>query len=812
MPAPVLQFKRGNAGVAGTVPALRPGEPAISLNNFDFFIGIDTSVANNKFFGSHRYWGREDGTTSLKVKLVDKDGTNSINLKSPNTLAGITTYTLPETPTNGYLLTTNANGDLSWTNSLPGASFSGITTFTNTTDNTLGNADTGAVQIDGGLGINKNLTVGQNLHVQGYSNFVGVVTFQGGTINLGDDTGDNINIGGEFTSGLYPNTTNTYDFGDSTRQWRNASFAGVGTFSTGAVIDNIRIGISDANTIDTTAGKLTLNSATNTVEIAQHLDVIGDLDVTGNVYIGGTTVTLRGTDVFIENKDIVLGYTTTTQPNDTTANHAGVAIASTEGTPLANFNVSGINTLPSTYKQMMWFKSGTLGFSTDAFGFNYGVAIGTTNMANGIRLAVGSGITMTDTAISATTVNATTGNFTNLSGSLTGTISTATRANTVDTIQRSTNATHYLTFVTDDNASATAEAVYTDAGITYNPSTNNLTVSGDLAINGGDATTTATTFNLVNATATSVNFGGAATALNLGATTGIATINNATLTLPNATTVNVNGANPTIAGSSTGTLTLFNANLTRVNAFGAATALVMGAATGITTVSNNLTVGGDIRVNGNDIQASDGNTNITLTSNTLTTFAGDIRVNGNDIQASDGNTNITMTSNTLTEVKGDLQVTGNDIKSSTGANAITLSGSDVTVNGNLYVSGSTTQVNTAALTVEDRTIDLGIVNGAAPAADTTWDLGVLFNYYSSGAAKKSAVVWEHGDSRFKFASVLASDTDGSNNDTPQLTVTTFAPIEIGALWVNDCAGQSQVISCTGTTRYLENITIDAGTF
>jgi hypothetical protein len=373
-------------------------------------------------------------------------------------------------------------------------------------------------------------------------------------------------------------------------------------------------------------------------------------------------------------------------------------------------------------------------------------------MANGIRLAVGSGITMTDTAISATTVNATTGNFTNLSGSLTGTISTATRASTVDTIQRSVNATHYLTFVTDDNASATAEAVYTDAGITYNPSTNNLTVSGDLAINGGDATTTATTFNLINGTATSVN------------------------------------------------------------AFGAATALVMGAATGITTISNNLTVGGDIRVNGNDIQASNGNTNITLTSNTLTTFAGDIRVNGNDIQASDGNTNITMTSNTLTEVKGDLQVTGNDIKSSTGANAISLSGSDVTVNGNLYVNGSTTQVNTAALTVEDRTIDLGIVNGTAPAADTTWDLGVLFNYYSSGAAKKSAVVWEHVDSRFKFASVLASDTDGSNNDTPQLTVTTFAPIEIGALWVNDCAGQSQVISCTGTTRYLENITIDAGQF
>jgi hypothetical protein len=164
-------------------------------------------------------------------------------------------------------------------------------------------------------------------------------------------------------------------------------------------------------------------------------------------------------------------------------------------------------------------------------------------------------------------------------------------------------------------------------------------------------------------------------------------------------------------------------------------------------------------------------------------------------------------------------VEATNLKSRNGATAITITdttgavstASDLTVGGNLYVNGSTTQVNTTALTVEDRTIDLGIVNGAAPASATTWDLGILFNYNSSGA-KKSAVVWEHSDTRFKFASVIGSDTDGSDVNTPQLTVTTFAPIEISSLWVTDCAGTSQVISCTGTTRNLENITIDAGTF
>jgi len=602
MAIPVLQFKRGNAGVAGTVPALRPGEPGLSLNNFDFFIGIDTSVANNKFFGSHRYWGREDGTNSLNLKLVDKDGTNYVAIKAPNTLGGNVTYTFPGTQgASNSILSNDGSGNLSWASGSTNPVFAGIATFLGTTDNTLGNADTGAVQIDGGLGVNKNVTVGTGLSVSGQSYFTGIGTF--------------------------------------------------------------------ANS-----------------------------------------------------------------------------------------------------------------------------------------LAVGSGVTIGNGSVTATTFY----------GSVVGLASTATRATLVDTTTAPTGTFYPGLFVSNTGTASTA--VYVDSGISYVSNTDTLTLTGDIAVNGGDVTTSATTFNLVNSTATGVNFAGAATALVMGAATGIGTIRNTTISFPNATTVAVNGANPTISGTSTGTLTLFNTNLTGVNAFGTATALVMGAATGITTVRNKLTVGGNLKIDGNIIQASDGNTNITLTSNTLTTFAGDIKVTGNDIQSSSA-TAITLSDTNVT-VAGDLTVGGNDIKASDGTTALTLTNStgavtaasDLTVTGNLYVSGNTTQVNTTSLTVEDRTIDLGIVNGVVPTSATTWDLGVLFNYYTSGSAKKSAVVWEHLDARFKFASILSSDTDGSDNNNPQLTVNTFAPIEIQSLWVNDCAGQSQVISCTGTTRNFENITIDGGTY
>jgi hypothetical protein len=64
-----------------------------------------------------------------------------------------------------------------------------------------------------------------------------------------------------------------------------------------------------------------------------------------------------------------------------------------------------------------------------------------------------------------------------------------------------------------------------DAGLTYDKTTDTLTIAGDLAVNGGDLTTTATAFNLVNTTATTVNFaGGTSTALNIGNTAGTNTV------------------------------------------------------------------------------------------------------------------------------------------------------------------------------------------------------------------------------------------------------------------------------------------------
>ena len=75
-------------------------------------------------------------------------------------------------------------------------------------------------------------------------------------------------------------------------------------------------------------------------------------------------------------------------------------------------------------------------------------------------------------------------------------------ADQVKTVTNSTDATQYLVFVNDDNVTATTEEARTDAGITYNPSSNLLTVgevsATTLDIGGTNITATAAEINVLS--------------------------------------------------------------------------------------------------------------------------------------------------------------------------------------------------------------------------------------------------------------------------------------------------------------------------
>ena len=137
----------------------------------------------------------------------------------------------------------------------------------------------------------------------------------------------------------------------------------------------------------------------------------------------------------------------------------------------------------------------------------------------------------------------------------------------------------------------------------------------------------------------------------------------------------------------------------------------------------------------------------------------------------------------------------------TGAASVT---TNLTIGGNLTVNGTTTQVNTTNTTIEDVLLELQVVDGGALSSDTDKDVGLVLNYYS-GSAKKAAIYWDDSAGRIALGAEV-SESAGV------LTASAYSGLEIGSLFVNDCAGQTQVISCSGTTRSLENITLDGGSF
>jgi hypothetical protein len=102
-------------------------------------------------------------------------------------------------------------------------------------------------------------------------------------------------------------------------------------------------------------------------------------------------------------------------------------------------------------------------------------------------------------------------------------LGTDTTGNYVNDITAGTGVT--VTHTPAEGSSPTV-AIGQAVGTTDSVSFAGLTLSADAAVNGGDVTTTATTASLFNTNATTLNIGGAATTISIGANSGTTTVNN----------------------------------------------------------------------------------------------------------------------------------------------------------------------------------------------------------------------------------------------------------------------------------------------
>lgn len=182
---------------------------------------------------------------------------------------------------------------------------------------------------------------------------------------------------------------------------------------------------------------------------------------------------------------------------------------------------------------------------------------------------------------------------------------------------------------------------------------NDLDVDGDLNIDGGDLTVSTATFNLANANATTINFGGDATVIEIGSSEGITNINN---NLDVDGDLNIDGGDLTV---STSEFNLANTNATTINFGGDATIIEIGSSSGVTNVNNNLDVDGDLNLDGGDLTVSTDEFNLANTTATKINFGGDATII--EIGSEEGITNV----NNNLDVDGDVNIDGGDLTVST---------------------------------------------------------------------------------------------------------------------------------------------------
>ena len=301
-----------------------------------------------------------------------------------------------------------------------------------------------------------------------------------------------------------------------------------------------------------------------------------------------------------------------------------------------------------------------------------------------------------------------------------------------DSTQTSVNVGGYATTV-NIGTSATAATTLT---IGANTKDNILIINGNSTSGTATLSTSAgvTTANVFNTGALTGNLFGAATAVNIGASTGTLTIGNVTITGTNATTFNMNGASPSIVTTQTGTASVFNTGALTGNLFGAATAVNIGASTGTLTIGN-VTITG---TNATTFNMNGASPSIVTTNNGTASVFNTGALTGNIFNAATTTTiGYTGTAASTTNISTGATLTSTTKAINIGTNGAT--GSTTTISIGSTAGGTTTVNNALNVVVGGNTYPVGyanvpqVIQNADFSAFTLNDMGKHY-YHASATA------------------------------------------------------------------------------
>lgn len=501
--------------------------------------------------------------------------------------------------------------------------------------------------------------------------------------------------------------------------------------------DNEVLTLGTLNGFVNIRGTVTFADELNTDGLRLYNNNISSINSDSNIVIvpaGTGKLELRNSDVFsteatvnlfttVDTTTINIGYLDGTPPTTSTNFRTNVTVSgdlNVDGgditTNQTTFNL--LNTNATTINAFGAAETINLGDAT-ATQINIGSATTDINLGNidingnTIDTNDSTGITFTPVVTFNTDVNAendlrvTQDFFVGKNSFLTGNLTVQENIIVVGEITSPTGSFNLLNQPNTVTAFSNANAVSIGAATGTTTVQHSLVVSGDATVDGGNITTNQTTFNLINTNATTVNFAGAGTAIAIGAGTGTTNFkHNVDIDLD----LNVDGGDITTNQTA---FNLLNTTATTVNAFGAATALNLGATTGNTVVNNTLQV--------SNIGTTDSSSLTLLTP---------------------------VVANSSLDVDTDLTV-GQDVTI----------GHNLVVGGDLTVQGTQTILNTSTLSVED--LNITLANGASSAFEAS-GAGITVN------AANATITYNHIDDSWNLNKKLNA-TDLSVSGTVNAT-------------------------------------------
>ena len=262
------------------------------------------------------------------------------------------------------------------------------------------------------------------------------------------------------------------------------------------------------------------------------------------------------------------------------------------------------------------------------------------------------------------------------------------------------------------------------------------------------------------------------------------TLTNKTITSPDINGGTIDGAtiatsDITVGSSKTldvsgGTLTLANDQISgdKVSGGTIGSITITALAGSLSLGDNNITNVGDINADSISVDTASGGLNIDFSgANTAKSFItiGDNLAEALVIQEGTNDYLDICTTNGSESIQLGHGVSGTAITIGHGTSEVTI-GDNLTVTGDLKVSGATTTVNTSTMTVKDPIISLGTADdGAAPGSDDNKDRGLAMHYHTGSAAKIAFLGFDDsaGDLTFipdaSISSEVVSGSQGTIN-------------------------------------------------